>query len=462
MKINDNNDGSTLGRDHSSTTTLTEHAPANGVLQSRQNEAPLDANAALVRDASEEISPGPGLFCMAPFLTLIQPLARPEAPLVQTLKETGPGGDISYDDDLGAATGILRSDVEGIVEEVTPDYVNIKTVLGYVVRDVHSPSSTSRADATQTPVVRVGDRVARGDLLVKSDYTDEHGTFAPGVNGRIALAPWIVEGARDSVIISEAFARRLAGTHVYERHLEYGPEIKRGTAHYTCMFPHKFNDDQLMKLDDDGVVWPGQIVQTGDPIILATRPKRGSPDPQAALWSSHLRDVRADAALTWAGPVPGKVVNVKKRKNSVVVRIKATEPAKAGDSLICGRRGRSRSICRVIADAHMVCTNDGRTIDLLLNPLGLPPGAKEALLYEMLLGKVAAKTGRPIKLSASALAADFWETTVKRFLDAVGEQTDEGIHQPGIESPCAITVLVGVATVMKLSPLPTEIIPAWM
>jgi DNA-directed RNA polymerase beta subunit len=77
----------------------------------------------------------------------------------------------------------------------------------------------------------------------------------------------------DAIVVSEDFAKRLTSDHLFGHDMDYKRGIKGGKAHFTGLFVHKYTNDQLAKLDEDGVALPGQTLQPGDPIILATRPR---------------------------------------------------------------------------------------------------------------------------------------------------------------------------------------------
>jgi DNA-directed RNA polymerase beta subunit len=136
--------------------------------------------------------------------------------------------------------------------------------------------------------------------LAKSNFTDDKGTLALGRNARIGLVPFLGRSMEDAIVVSEDFAKRLTSDHLFGHDMDYKRGIKGGKAHFTGLFVHKYTNDQLAKLDEDGVALPGQTLQRGDPIILATRPRVvSSGSAQLGQLSKHMRNARTPAEVVW-------------------------------------------------------------------------------------------------------------------------------------------------------------------
>jgi DNA-directed RNA polymerase beta subunit len=157
--------------------------------------------------------------------------------------------------------------------------------------------------------------------MAKSNYTDDKGTLAMGINALVGLVPYKGHTMDDAIVISESFAKRLASGHVYGFDTDYKRGVKGGKGHYIGIFPNKYTNDQLSKLDDDGVAMKGQIINPGDPIILATKPRViSSTSAQLGLLSKHMRSARSDAVTTWDEDTPGKIEDVERTRSGVTVR----------------------------------------------------------------------------------------------------------------------------------------------
>lgn len=391
----------------------------------------------------------PRLFYGARFLNQAMPLVNPEAPLVQNLdEETGK----SYDELMGKHMGALHADEDGVIEKIEPDYLHLRTASGKKRKvGLYRDFPFNRKSAiTQTPVLQVGQPFKKGDLLAKSNFTDPTGTMAMGVNARVGLVPYKGKSMDDAIVVSEAFAKRITSQHLYGHDLDYKKGVKGGKAHYMGIFPRGFNNEQLGKLDDDGVVRVGQVLHAGDPIVLATKPRVvSSTTSQLGLLSKHMRNARMDAALKWDEHTPGRVVDVEKVKGGVKVNIASDMPAKPGDKIVM-RTGQKGTISEIIPDEHMQRTADGQPLEVLLNPLGLPSRVNDALPFELLLGKLAKKQGQPIKVPAFTKPGDAWHELVEKQLKQAGIVDAEEVFDPQANRKLQNPVTVGYATVLKL------------
>lgn len=396
---------------------------------------------------------GPRLFYGARFYNQALPLKNAEAPLVQARADKQLNGvDTSFDDMLGSYAGAVRASDGGSVMEVTPDAIKIKDAAGQI-RDIELYNQFPFNRKTQihnTALVKPGDTVTPGQILAKSNYTDDKGTLALGLNARVGLVPYLGRSMDDAIVISDSFAKRLTSNHLYSHDLDYKRGVKPGKAHFMGMFPQKFTRDQLGTLDDDGVVAPGQILKEGDPIILATKPRViSSTSAQLGLLSKHMKNVRQDASLVWDKATPGRVADVEKLRNGVRVNIETDMPAKDGDKIVF-RSGQKGVISHVIPDEQMPRTVDGNPLEVLLNPLGVPSRVNNSIIYELLLGKVAQKLGKPFKIDSFNQANEKWYEMVRKHLDDAGLNDTEEVFDPALNRKLENPITVGVGHVLKL------------
>lgn len=395
---------------------------------------------------------GPRLFYGARFFNQALPVVGGEAPLVQNLIDGDEGGR-SFDERFGESAGALRSDDDYDVEAVDNDYLTLRRVSdgGVVKKPVYYRQPYNRKSLiTQRAMVKPGDRVSKGSLLAASNYTDDNGTLAMGLNARVGLVPYKGYSMDDAIVISEGFAKRLRSekTATFSQSLSDG--IKTGRGHFRALFPDKFNTRQLEAVDDDGVVKPGTVVQPGDPLILATRPKvLSSRAGEIGKLSKAMSAVRGDASTVWEGKEEAEVVDVARTKDGYKVLVRGESPTREGDK-VTFRSGQKGTVSRIIPDEHMPRTVDGQPLEVLLNPLGLPSRANVSLLYELLVGKIAAKQGAPIKMPGFNKPGEDLYDTVEKMLSDAGLTDVEEVFDPMENKKLENPITVGMGYIQKL------------
>jgi DNA-directed RNA polymerase subunit beta len=393
----------------------------------------------------------PRLFYGGRFFNQAMPLQAPEAPWVQSLVDDDPDGN-SFDDILGKFAGGLRAEEDSEVEEVTPTRVTYVGASGKrYSRPVHPRLQFNRkTNLKVTPLVAAGDRVTKGTPLTRSNYTDDKGTLALGVNARIGVVPYKGYSMDDAIVISQSMANKLTSEHSEAYDQDFDETVKGGVSHYTSLFPHKFSEDQIKKLSPEGVVTPGTVVRKGDPLFLATRPRTMSSQSMAlGKLSRVMRQTRADASQTWDEESEGVVTDVAKTKTGWKVVVESRRPAAIGDKLTV-RSGGKAIISKILGDDRMPKTVDGQPLEVLLNPLSLMSRVNGSFVYEALLGKVASKLGKPLKISGYTKPGEDWRQIVRKAL-AEAQMTDkEEVFDPETNSKLARPITVGNAYVSKL------------
>lgn len=396
---------------------------------------------------------GPRLFYGARFYNQALPLEKPEAAFVQTLADDDPKGEgRSFDEIFGGHAGAVRADTSGHITGMTPDEIQIREESGKVksVPLYNRFPFNRKTSLHNTALVQVGDHVKSGQMLAKSNYTDHNGTLALGVNARVGVVPFLGRSMDDAIVISSGFAKRLTSQHVYGHDLDYKRGVKGGKGHYVGIFPQKFTKKQLDKLDDDGVVKPGMTLEPGDPIALATKPRViSSQAAQLGLLSKHMRNARSDAALTWDKDTSGTAQDVRKLRSGVKINVDTKMGATEGDKIVF-RSGQKGIISTVIPDDQMPRTTDGKPLEVLLNPLGIPSRVNNSLIYELLLGKVASKTGQPYKLPAFNKAGEKWYDIVQHEMAKHGVTDTEEVFDPAAGRKLENPITVGNGYVLKL------------
>ena len=151
------------------------------------------------------------------FITQALPLVGAESPLVRNQVPGQPGK--SFEEHYGVKMGaVMAKPLAGRVSKVTPDFVEVKYADGSVERHEtynHHPYNR-KTEIHSTAVVQPGDPVNPGQLLAKSNYTDDKGHFAVGKNLRVAYIPFRGTNFEDAITISEATAKKLSSEHVHQ------------------------------------------------------------------------------------------------------------------------------------------------------------------------------------------------------------------------------------------------------
>ena len=394
---------------------------------------------------------GPRLFYGARFYNQALPLKNAESPLVQNVDDSDPEGR-TFDHKLGKLSGALYADDDGVIEDVQPGHLIMAKPDGskkHIELYDNFPFNR-KTSITQTPLIKKGDQVAKGQLLAKSNFTDNEGSLSLGMNARVGLVPYKGYSFEDALVISKGFADKLTSEHSYTSAQQFDHEIKGGLSHYKSLFPTQFTKKQIDLLDEDGVIKPGATVNPNDPLILATRPRVfSSTTSQLGKLSRAMKQSRHDASKVWDGDNPGIVTDVAKTKKGVKVVIKTTNPTMVGDKVVF-RSGQKGVVSTIIDDEKMPRTTDGQPLEVLLNPLGIPSRANNSLIYELLLGKAAKKMNTTIKLPGFNKPGEKWHEIVRQYLAQSGLTPTEEVFDPTTNRKLGQPITVGIGHVLKL------------
>lgn len=394
---------------------------------------------------------GPRLFYGARFYNQALPLVKPQAPLVQSLDTQDPDG-LSFDEKLGRAAGAVSARDDGLVEEITPDYIRVKGADGLSKNiDLYNNFIFNRKTSiTHTPLVKAGDAITKGQILARSNYTDDNGTLALGTNARVGLVPHKGQSMDDAIVISKAFSNRLTSDHAYTVEQDFDNDTKGGLSHYVSLFPTQFTKDKLKNFSPNGVIKPGARVKQGDPLILATRPRVfSSTTAQLGNLSKAMRQSRHDSSQKWDSEFDGVVTDVAKTKTGYKVVVKSEAPAQQGDKIVF-RSGQKGVISSILPDEHMPRTVDGQPLEVLLNPLGVPSRVNNGIIYELLLGKAAAAAGKPIKVPSFNKKGEKWYDMVQKALQDQNLAETEQVFDPMSNRLLENPITVGMGHILKL------------
>jgi len=394
---------------------------------------------------------GPRLFYGARFFNQALPLAKPQAPLVQSAVDNDPDG-MSFDDKYGRRAGARFADEDGVVLSVKDRKITYRNAAGEKkeIELYHNFPFNRKTNLHQRAVVQPGATFTKGQIMAASNYTDDAGTLALGTNARVGVVPFRGFSMDDAIVVSESFRHKLSSQHSYMMEQEFDNDVKGGRSHFHSLFPTAFTKEQLDHMDADGVIQEGMTVRPGDPLVLATKPRAiSSQSAQLGRLSRAMQQTRADASQVWEGESEGVVTDVARTKNGVKVVVSTTLPGQKGDKIVF-RSGQKGVISQIIPDDHMPRTMDGKPLEVLLNPLGIPSRANDSILYELLLGKVAEKSGKPYKLPTFNGKDENWYDFVEQQLIEAGVDPKDEVFDPILNKKLENPITVGVGHVLKL------------
>jgi DNA-directed RNA polymerase subunit beta len=287
------------------------------------------------------------------------------------------------------------SESDGVVKKVEKDKIVVQNKDGIdFEHDLYNNFYTNqKAVLNHYPLVKVGDKVAGGDILADSNST-KNGVWAPGVNLRVAYMPYKGKNYEDGLVISESASKKLTSEHLHKHESIVGENDITDKRRYASFFPGMFTAEQLEKIDDNGIAKQGTVVNYGDPVIIKAKKKNIRPeDIVLGKVSGKFDKPFSDDSEVWKYKFPGEVVRSVDGKTKVV-RIRTNEQAVVGDKM-SGRHGNKGIIVDILPDNEMPSDNEGNPVDIVLNPQGVIGRINPSQVLETTLGKVAKHRGKP-------------------------------------------------------------------
>lgn len=307
----------------------------------------------------------------------------------------------------------LISKQSGTVESVGGDTISIKTDSGKVVENklLKFARSNQGTCINQRPIVNKGDHVEKGQVIADGPST-KNSEIGLGKNPLIGFMTWEGYNYEDAVLISERLVRDDVYTsiHIEEYDCE-ARDTKLGPEEITRDVPG-VGEDALKDLDEEGIIRIGAEVRAGDILVGKVTPK-GETELTAeerllrAIFGEKAREVR-DTSLRVPHGEYGIIVDTKKftRENndelahgvnqSVRVYIAQKRKIQVGDKM-AGRHGNKGVVSRVLPVEDMPFLPNGRPLDIVLNPLGVPSRMNIGQVLETHLSLAASVLG--IKVS---------------------------------------------------------------
>ena len=385
------------------------------------------------------------------------PIINPESPIV------GTGMEYRAAKDSGSA---LVAVGDGVVEYVDAKKIIVKEDNGDIRRyDLYQFLRSNSATAImQRPIVKPGERIERGDIIADGQSM-KNGELALGRNVRIAFMTWEGYNFEDAVIMSEKMVEDDVYTslHIDEFEIE-ARDTKLGPEEFTYEIPN-VREESKKNLDANGIIIPGSEVKEGDILVGKTTPK-GQTDPTPeeklllAIFGEKSRDVR-DSSLRvphGGGGVVHYVQHLSKANGddlnpgvNEVIRIFIIQKRKiqVGDKM-AGRHGNKGVISNILPVEDMPFTADGKPIDIMLNPQGVPSRMNIGQVLELHLGMAAKKLG--IKVATPVFDGATIED-IERAMAEAGMNPDgkEVLYDGRTGEPFENRITVGIMYFVKLS-----------
>ena len=356
------------------------------------------------------------------------PLMVTEAPIVAT--------GIEHKLCVDSGVVILAED-DGLVMAVSADSVKVRYDSGEIkdYKLIKFARSNQGTCINQRPIVAVGDRLNKGDVIADGPATSQ-GEIALGKNLLVGFMTWEGYNYEDAVLINERLVMEDVYTSIHIEEFECDArDTKLGPEEITRDIPG-VGDDALKYLDDRGIICVGAEVRSGDILVGKVTPK-GETDLTAeerllrAIFGEKAREVR-DTSLKVPHGEAGIIVDVKRftRENgdemspgvNEVVRVYIAQKRKisVGDKM-AGRHGNKGVVSRILPREDMPYLPDGTPLDIVLNPLGVPSRMNIGQMLEVHLGYAAQALGWKV---ATPVFNGANEETIRETLNKAGLRED--------------------------------------
>lgn len=321
------------------------------------------------------------------------PLLKTEAPVVGT----GMEGKAAVDSGV-----CIVAKRDGVVEISSSEKIIVKCDDG--TRDEYHVIKFARSNQgncmNQRPIVKRGDRVTKG-MVIADGASTANGEIALGKNPLIGFMTWEGYNYEDAVLLSERLVQEdvYTSVHIEEYEVE-ARDTKLGQEEITRDLAG-LSPDTLKDLDENGIIRIGAEVRAGDILVGKVTPK-GETELTAeerllrAIFGEKAREVR-DTSLRVPHGAYGVIMDTKvfTRENgdelppgvnkSVRVYIAQKRKISVGDKM-AGRHGNKGVISRILPVEDMPFLPNGRPLDIVLNPLGVPSRMNIGQVLEIHLG----------------------------------------------------------------------------
>ena len=380
------------------------------------------------------------------------PLLRTEAPVV------GTGMEAKAAVDSGVC---IVAKHDGVVEMSSSEKIIVKCDDGtldeyHVIKFARSNQGNCM---NQRPIVKKGDRVTKG-MVIADGASTSNGEIALGKNPLIGFMTWEGYNYEDAVLLSERLVKEDVYTSVHiEEYETEARDTKLGPEEITKEVSGN-GDNALKDLDENGVIRIGAEVRAGDILVGKVTPK-GETEATAeerllrAIFGEKAKETRATSLKVPHGAY-GVVMDTKifTRENgdelppgvnkSVRVYIAQKRKISVGDKM-AGRHGNKGVISRILPVEDMPFLPNGRPLDIVLNPLGVPSRMNIGQVLEIHLSLAAKVLGFNVStpvfdganehdiMDALEMANDYansdWETFYEKYKDDTEKEVMDYLYE---------------------------------
>ena len=380
------------------------------------------------------------------------PLLRTEAPVV------GTGMEAKAAVDSGVC---IVAKHDGVVEMSSSEKIIVKCDDGtldeyHVIKFARSNQGNCM---NQRPIVKKGDRVTKG-MVIADGASTSNGEIALGKNPLIGFMTWEGYNYEDAVLLSERLVKDDVYTSVHiEEYETEARDTKLGPEEITKEVSGN-GDNALKDLDENGVIRIGAEVRAGDILVGKVTPK-GETEATAeerllrAIFGEKAKETR-DTSLKVPHGAYGVVMDTKifTRENgdelppgvnkSVRVYIAQKRKISVGDKM-AGRHGNKGVISRILPVEDMPFLPNGRPLDIVLNPLGVPSRMNIGQVLEIHLSLAAKVLGFNVStpvfdganehdiMDALEMANDYansdWETFYEKYKDDTEKEVMDYLYE---------------------------------
>ena len=338
------------------------------------------------------------------------PLIKPQAPIIGTGMEEIVGINMGRVVKAPADGAIIYVDSKKVILKTKPQGVAKSQEITFsIIKFSRSPQSTCYS---QRPRVVTGQKVKKGDVLIDGSATDEI-ELALGQNLTIAYMSFDGLGYEDAIVISDRLSKEDILTSIHIEEYETAVvETKLGPEETTRDIPNVSEED-LAKLDENGIVVVGAEVGPNDILVGKIAPK-GETELTAeerllrTIFGEKAREVR-DTSLRVPHGEKGTVIDVKILSRDkgdelehgalakIIVKVAQMRKVVVGDKL-AGRHGNKGVISKIVPTSDMPYLADGTPIDIIISPLSVLSRMNLGQLLETHLGWAAATLGYKVAM----------------------------------------------------------------
>nr|YP_010185241.1 RNA polymerase beta subunit [Ishige okamurae]QVJ99585.1 RNA polymerase beta subunit [Ishige okamurae] len=332
------------------------------------------------------------------------PLLYPKKPIV--------GTGIEYQVASDSKVGVVNL-LPGRVKSVHSDRIIITTDFSSKIYFLDKyRRSNQETIINQKPIIWPGELVEIGQIIADGPAMDM-GELALGQNLTVAYMPWEGYNYEDAILVSDKLVRNDIFTSIHvEKHQVQVKETPTGVEEVTRELPN-ISVKRKANLDKNGLVKIGTFVRPDDILVGKLTPKATSEEMPESKLLRAVFNIKAsdleDTSLRLPNGISGRILDIQTLcedngtrlpsgiSKLIYIFIAQLKKIKIGDK-IAGRHGNKGIISNIVPIQDMPFLPDGTSVDILLNPLGVPSRMNVGQIFECLLGLAGDYLNRRFKM----------------------------------------------------------------